>query len=190
MTLTDVKTKRWTRDQYYQMADLGWFNGRRVELIDGEIVEMSPQKARHAIAVMIAQKCLEKHFGEGYTVRAQFPLALSDESEPEPDLAVVKGAPRDFPNHPSSALLIVEVAESTRNYDLSEKANLYARFGIQDYWVVDLTRRTLVVHRQPIQDNTAPMGHGYASVALHVSTDSISPLAAPAATVLVADLLP
>jgi Uma2 family endonuclease len=190
MLSANVKTKRWTREQYYQMADLGWFRARRVELIDGEIVEMSPQKSRHAMSLLLAERVLRTAFGNGFTVRTQLPLALDDENEPEPDLAVVKGNPRDFIEHPATAVLVVEVADSTREYDLAGKAGLYAQFGMKDYWVIDLARRAVVIHRQPVEDEAAPMGHRYASISSHAAADLVVPLAAEGAAIRVIDVLP
>ena len=189
MTLTNVKTKRWTREQYYRMADMGWFEGRRVELIDGEVVEMSPQNRRHASAIVLVQTALAGIFPIA-SLRIQLPLALSQRYEPEPDVAVVRGGPRDYKDHPDSALLVIEISESSADYDRSYKASTYARFGIADYWVLDLNRRELVVHREPVADDAVPTGYRYASVAVRGAGESVSPLTKPEAVIAVADLLP
>jgi Uma2 family endonuclease len=155
-----------------------------VELLDGEIIEMSPEKSRHATAVDLALEALRAAFATGHTVRVQHPLALGEASEPEPDLAVVAGSPRDYAaGHPASALLVVEVADSSLEYDRKRKAHAYAGAGIEDYWIVNLTGACLEVYRSPSPD-------GYRSVATHSRDASITPLAAPDAVVRVADLLP
>ena len=115
-------------------------------------------------------------------VRSQSPLAASDESEPEPDVAVLPpGAYLD--DHPRAAHLVVEVADSSRAKDLGVKARLYAEMGVPDYWVVDLARRELVVHRDPAPDR-------YREVRTLGAGDAIALLAFPEVTVRIADILP
>lgn len=156
----------------------------RVELIEGEILEMSPEKSRHAAAVDLAASELRRAFGSGYTVRIQHPLALGDRSEPEPDLAVVSGSPRDYVEaHPTTAVLVVEVSDSTLRYDRSTKAKLYAQSGIQDYWVLDLTGHCVYLHRTPKHD-------GYQSVTCHKPPEEVSALAAPSTSIAIVELLP
>jgi Uma2 family endonuclease len=104
-------------------------------------------------------------------------------------LAVVAGSPRDYADHPRSALLVVEVAESSLNYDLREKANLYAAGGIQEYWVIDLVHRQLIALRDPNVDAAQAFGASYRTRTAHDPTAAVRPLAA-SADVLVADLLP
>lgn len=181
---------KWTRDEYYRIADLGLLVGRRVQLIDGEIIEMSPQGNPHYVSLSLVTQALERAFGAGYWIRAQGPLALFGNSEPEPDVAVVKGNPRTLTGHPSFAELIVEVSDTSLSLDLGRKAALYASAGIADYWAVDLQGRRLIVHRQPTADAGAPLGHRYADIRALAPTDSVAPLAKPDAVIPVADLLP
>ena len=89
MPVPEVKPRRWTRDEYYQLAEQGYFHDQRVELIDGEIIQMPPQKDLHAVMVSVARRILDGVFGAGYWVRMQLPLRLPNDSEPEPDIAVV-----------------------------------------------------------------------------------------------------
>src|SRR5207249_1006092 len=111
----------------------------RLELLDGLLVVREPQGSRHAAAVAATRQVLATAFGPGYHVRDQAPVALDDASEPEPDLAVVRGGPWDYQHgHPSAPLLIVEVAEWTLARDRRRKGALYARAGIADYWIVNL----------------------------------------------------
>lgn len=156
----------------------------RLELVDGEIVQMSPQGSAHATAVSLLETRLRLAFGASYVVRVQMPLALDPASEPEPDVAVVVGAPRDYRDaHPQTAVMIVEVADATLGYDRERKANLYARTGIQEYWILNLQDRQLEVHTQPAMGS-------YQTRRVLVSPQTISPLGCPHAAIAVADLLP
>lgn len=190
MRLTEPRTYRWSREAFHQMADLGWFLEKRVELIDGEIIEMPVAKGPHVMCLHLATKVLEAGFGTGYYVRVQSALALGPDSEPEPDLAVVPGTPRDYPEHPTTALLVVEVSETTLSYDRNRKASLYARAGIADSWIVNLVNRQLEVFRNPVADSSQPSGFRYADVSIVAPGASVSPLAVPVAKIVLADLLP
>jgi Uma2 family endonuclease len=182
----------WTRDDYYRLAEAGVFEGRRVELIKGQIYEMSPQKSKHTLGVTRGDRILSAVFEPlGCYVRAQFPLELGADSDPEPDLAVVTGQPEDYADaHPTTAALIVEVADTSLEMDRGRKASLYASAGIAEYWIVNLVGRQLEVYRDPAPDPDQPYGCGYASVTIHTRGEVVSPLAAPGAAVAVADLLP
>ena len=164
----------------------------RLELIEGELIQkMSPQKTPHAIGIRLAEIVCNSVFMQGYDVRTQLPLTFEPHNEPEPDIAVVIGAPRDYlTGHPTTAVLILEISDTTLRYDRTVKAGLYARQGIADYWIVNLTDRILEVQRQPIPMARQPLGYGYRSTTRYVETDMISPLAAPQAIIAVADLLP
>ncbi len=142
---TTVRVRRWTRDEYERLGDLGVLGPEeRVELIDGVVYQMPPQHSRHATGVRLTEIALSKAFGEGFDVRAQLPLALGDYSEPEPDMAVVIGDARDFTDaHPATALLVVEVSETTLAFDRETKSSLYAAAGIPEYWIVNLVDRRL-----------------------------------------------
>jgi Uma2 family endonuclease len=185
------RPRRWTVDEYYQMGELGWFADERVELIDGEVVEMPPKKDLHVACVSLTRKAVARAFGDGYWVRAQDPLHLINDSEPEPDVAVVRGDERDYigTGHPTSALLVVEVADTTLSYDLGVKACLYAASGLRDYWVVDLVDMVVHVHRNPVQDAGQRFGWRYADVVRHARGAAVTPLDA-AGRVEVNDVLP
>ncbi|PJB63972.1 MAG: hypothetical protein CO095_15410 [Armatimonadetes bacterium CG_4_9_14_3_um_filter_58_7] len=187
----EPKLHLWTRDEYYRMASAGLFDGKRVELIEGEVLEMSPIKSLHTTGVGLASKVVEAVFGEGYYVRVQQPIDLGGASEPEPDVVVVSGDVRDYRDaHPTTALLIVEVAESSLDFDRTEKARLYARAGIPEYWIENLLDDQLEVRRDPVPDPSQPFGFGYQSVTVLIRDDRVLPLHAPQSTVAVADLLP
>jgi Uma2 family endonuclease len=186
----EPKSRRWTRDEYYQLGDQGMFQDQRVQLIEGEIVVMSPQNNSHVVAISLTQEALKNVFDEGYWVRSQAPLTVSQISEPEPDLSVVSGTPRDYTDHPTTALLIVEVSRTTLAFDRGEKLSLYAKADITDYWIVNLIDRQLEVFRNPTPDENQPYGFGYSEKIILKADDSISPLAAPESPIQVADLLP
>jgi Uma2 family endonuclease len=119
------------------------------------------------------------------------PLVLGLMMDPEPDLAVVTGNARDYLSaHPTTALLVMEISDSSLAFDTTDKAGIYAASNISDYWVVDLVNRQVIVFRNPQPDPTHPLGHGYASKTIFASGSSVSPLAAPQAAIAVADLLP
>lgn len=185
----EPKTVRWTRSQYYRMTELGFFKGKRVELIKGEIIEMAPMKSAHATAINLAIEALREFFDNDFVIRTQLPMSLGKTDEPEPDVAVVKGNIRDFSeSHPTSAELIVEVSDTTLNYDRMKKASLYAENKISDYWILNLKNRSLEVYRQPIKDRK--LGFIYTEIKIFTEQNAVAPLAAPEGKIKVADVLP
>lgn len=190
MAAPAVQTKRWTRREYDRMAEAGILGpDDRVQLIEGDIVTMTPQNSPHAAAIGKTQRVLERLFGTTVWVRVQMPLVVDPDSEPEPDLVVVPGTPDDYRDaHPSSALLVVEVSDTTLALDRHRKRAVYARAGIQEYWIVNLADRCLEVYREPVASTDQPTS--YRSTQKLNPSDSLTPLATPGTTVLVADLLP
>jgi Uma2 family endonuclease len=186
MALAEPAARRWTVAEYHLAADAGLFRPEeRLELIEGEIYAMSPQKTPHSVAIDLTLPVLQQAFRPEHYVRVQEPLTLSDYSEPEPDLAVVPGKPRDYlAGHPHAPALVVEVAETTLAFD-RRKAAIYARAGIPEYWILNLVDGVLEVYRRPSQD-----AGRYEDCTRYVSGDTVSPLLAPDQSVLVADLLP
>lgn len=182
----------WTREEFECLAEVGLFGPEeRLELVNGEIIRKVTQKEPHVASLRLTDKVLNRVFGDGYDVRSQAPLALGGVDRPEPDLAVVVGGPRDYlASHPTIALLVVEVSDTTLTYDRTTKAAMYARAGIADYWVINLRDRVLEVHRQPAPMAEQPLGHHYRSVTRHTNTEGIAPLAAPNTPIAIADLLP
>ena len=151
MTVSPPREKHWTRVQYERLVDLGAFRpGERLELVGGALLLREPQTPPHAMAVGLAEDALREALGAGWTVRVHGPIALDDDSEPEPDIAVVPGSRRDYIQHPSHPVLIVEVADSSLQFDRNEKASLYARAGIADYWIINLVDHILQVYRDPV----------------------------------------
>jgi Uma2 family endonuclease len=191
MELSTARTKHWTRLEYERLVDLGAFQpGERLELVGGALVVREPQGGPHATAVGLAEDALREAFGAGWTVRAQSPIALDEDSEPEPDIAIVPGTRRDYRGgHPSHPVLIVEVADSSLPLDRREKASLYARARIADYWIVNLVDRLLEVYREPVADLDSPYGWRYRSTAILHAGDVVTPLARARSTVPVSDLL-
>src|SRR5437868_2332910 len=172
------------------MGEAGLFNGQRAELIDGEVMVLSPQNWPHAATVDRVAEALRLALPAGFWVRAQLPLALGTSSDPEPDVSVVSGHRADYRDHPTTAVLIVEVSDTSLDYDRTRKASLYARAGIRDYWIFNLVDRQVEVYRGPAPDATQPYGHGYTSTTTLVPPAAVSPPAAPGVSLPVADLLP
>jgi Uma2 family endonuclease len=175
----------WTRAEYERLIETGALHPEaRLELIDGEILDMAAQKSRHSTAVRLAEVALRKVFGSGFDVRSQLPLSIDDYSEPEPDLAVVTGSIRDYRDaHPTTAMLIVEVADSSLDFDRGRKLALYARNGIRDYWILDVQAESLEVYHEPLGDH-------YRQRQVLGTGDWIAPLHAADKPISVADLLP
>jgi Uma2 family endonuclease len=181
---------RLTRTRYDQMIEAGIFGPEdRVELLDGLLVAREPQGARHAAIVVHIRSVLEKAFGRGFHVREEKPVALDEVSEPEPDIVVVPGRPLDYRGeHPTRPVLLVEVAETSLALDRTRKGALYARAGLDDYWVVNLRAQVLEVYREPVL--VADGEWRYNSVRLLRHNATVTPLAAPRARIRVATLLP
>jgi Uma2 family endonuclease len=184
----DPRPFRMTREQYYRLGDLGFFRNRRVELIRGEVLLMSPMNEPHVTGTALTADRLRDVFGTGFFIRTQAPLDLGADMDPEPDVAVVPGGPRDYSATPTMALLIVGVADTSLSYDTTTKAELYAEKSIPEYWVLDLANRRLLVFRDPAP--IAAGGAAYRTLLTLSPSESVSPLAVPAAAVAVADLLP
>jgi Uma2 family endonuclease len=182
---------RMTRVRYDRLIDAGVFGPEdRVELLDGLLVAREPQGRRHAAVVGLVRTALEKAFGRAYHVREQKPIALDDRSEPEPDVVVVPGTPRDYLDaHPPRPVLLVEVAETSLAIDRVRKGSLYARAGIADYWVVNLSEEVLEVYREPARPSPGSAWK-YDLVRLLRRDAIVTPLAAPRARIRVAALLP
>ena len=130
-------------------------------------------------------------YGAEHVVRSQSPLALGDRSEPEPDIAVVRGKMRDFSReHPTTALSVIEVSDSTLEFDRVTKSSLYAKFGIPHYWVLNLRDRCLEIFQSPVADETAPFGWVYSERVVKLETESASLPGLSSEKIAIADLLP
>lgn len=180
--------KRWTRDDCAFLERVG-FLPERYELIDGEIVSKMGQNQPHAIAVTLFLKWLIAVFG-GDFVLSQLPVEVADADrpnyQPQPDLAVLVQQVTTYltePPGPGDLRLVAEVSDSTLRGDLNTKASLYARAGIPEYWVLDVTGRRLFVHRNPTNGV-------YTSTERFDETESVATEASPGNATTVANLLP
>lgn len=190
--MSAVQARRWTRQEYDRMIEAGVLTSEdRVELVDGEILAMTPQGSAHATGVSLAHETLRARLQPDVCIRVQLPLALGSDSEPEPDVAVVVGSVRDYRDaHPQSALLVVEVADTTLSYDRDVKGSLYARAGIPEYWLVNIADAVVEVRRDPMAMTHARFGWQYRSVDRFRSGESIMPSSVQGEAIAVADLLP
>ncbi|MEG4799156.1 Uma2 family endonuclease [Microcoleus sp. ARI1-B5] len=179
--------RKWTVKEYQKLGEMGFFHPEeRVELISGNIIKMSAKGTAHTSATRRTATLLRDLLENLAAVYTQDPIALDDNSEPEPDIAVVRIDPFDYATHhptPSEVYLIIEVADSSLAYDREIKAQIYARSGIVDYWVVNVNERQLHVFREPADD-------GYQSEVILEETASISPLQFPAFNIAIQELLP
>jgi Uma2 family endonuclease len=174
------------------MAEAGDFDDKRVELLEGEILEMPPQSNRHAWLIDAASKALESNLGPDYWVRIQMPLDLSPISVPNPDLAVVPGSRPSWwdKDNPSTALLIVEISDSTIGIDRRRKGSIYASSGISDYWVLNLNHKKLEVYRDPKPDDDEELGFRFMKLLTLDYGQTVDVLGVPGVTINVSDLLP
>ncbi|MCS6919291.1 MAG: Uma2 family endonuclease [Fimbriimonadales bacterium] len=175
---------RFTPEQFHALAQAGLFNdNRRYELIEGDIIAMPPEGTDHAEAKSTAVEKLFERRGKGWHRRVESPLRLGN-SEPTPDIVFAAGSPHDYrQQHPTTALLIIEVADSSLDYDRSAKQQLYAAHGVQEYWILNLPERVLEVYREPTSD-------GYRVMQVHSVDDFISPLFEPDWHIQVRELFP
>jgi Uma2 family endonuclease len=189
-----VRPYRWTLGDYEQLIALGLLEGKHVELIQGEILTMASMGEPHALAIMQLNYALLPRFNPrtGFHLRIQMPLALPAlTSEPEPDIAIVAlDAPTNEAGRPTSASLIIEVAESSLAYDRDRKGPLYAAAGIQEYWLVNLPERCLEVYRQCMPDVSSFSGWRYQEGQRLQEGDQVAPLVAPAVVIAVDALMP
>jgi Uma2 family endonuclease len=169
------------------MDEGGFFEGRRVELLDGEIFDMGAMNSPHATALTLAAQALADVFGPGHFLRNQQPFAIDARSELQPDIAIVAGEVRDYVYaHPTRAVLLIEVSDSSLRFDRSRKARAYARAGIEDCWIINLAGQCVEVCRQPDPEQL----RGYREITVYEAGARIAPLAAPEASVGVDELLP
>ena len=181
----NVPLRLWTVDEYHRMIAAGILTPHdRVELLDGQIIEMVPQEPPHASTTSSFGNDLVMLFAGKAWVRQQLPITIAPNSEPEPDIAVVKIDPKRYRDRhptPTDVYLLIEVADSTLNYDRTRKVKAYARAKIPEYWIVDVNQRQLLVFREPQADT-------YQVEQVLGVTAAIAPLSFPDVTVQLADL--
>jgi len=186
------RLRRYTIAEYDRMAREGFFDGQRVELVEGRIIVMAAQYEPHVAGVSLAARAAERAFGPGYWVRRQNPIRLGKRSKPEPDVAVVVGSENDYIDSgaPENPLLIIEVSDTTLRLDRGRKAAMYAKYSVADYWILNIIDRQLEVHREPIHDPSHRSKFHYADVKALKLGESVAPLAAKDAHIPVADIMP
>jgi len=174
--MSSVLLKSWTVDEYHRMIAAGILAaGDRLELLDGQIIQMNPQLPPHAATTQRAARYLDRLLEEVAYVRMQLPVTLRPSSEPEPDIAVVCIDPNEYGDrHPtaSDVLLLIEVADSTLISDRQKKALIYAKAGISDYWILDINSRQVLIFREPSAE-------GYRQSMTLTLNEAIAPLAFP-----------
>ena len=182
----DITKRLFDVDDYHRMAEAGILSeDDRVELIDGEIVAMTPIGPRHNASVNRANHTLGKIVGDHAIVQVQGSVRLDRFREPQPDLVLLRPQPDFYASRlpgPSDILLIIEIAESSLDYDREVKAGIYAQSGVQEYWLVDLDDRSVSCY-------TEPRGGVYQGLRLCRSGQSIAPDALPECAIAVDVLL-
>ena len=175
---------KWSVKDYHQIIESGVLEGKSVELLQGEIVTMSPEKPIHSSRIDTVANYLRNKFQGIAKVREAHPVTL-DNSEPEPDIAVVRFEADNYSNrhpYPQDIYLLIEVSNNTLNKDLEEKPVIYAQNGIAEYWVIDLPHNKLWIFTQPEQN-------GYANKQ-EIVTGQINPVSFPDLRIEVSKLLP
>lgn len=171
-------------DEFTARYERGEYEGRFIILLDGEVIDVPPPGAEHNICVTETDLLLRAAFGPGYFVRLGVGLRVSEITNPCPDIAVIQGKSRDFRHgDPDRAELVVEVSDSTITIDLKRKPAFYTATGTPEYWVIDANRRRLHVFRDPVDGE-------YRTKMTLSESDTVSPIAAPHATITVSEMLP
>jgi len=149
MNLVERPRRLWSLEEYHRLVEV-LLDKERVELIEGEVLELPAHNPPHSLAVMLLNSLFSETYGATHFVRVQLPLEVAPRSEPEPDfLLVAKGAAFDFRRHPTSGDLVMEVADTSLGYDREVKGKLYAQAQIPEYWILNLNERLLEVYREP-----------------------------------------
>jgi Uma2 family endonuclease len=175
---------RWSVEEYHQMALSGLLDETdRVELIEGELIDMSPIGSKHAFRVDSIARALQRAPRNSLLVRVQNPVLLGDHSEPQPDIAVVKD--KNYSEaHPGAedVLLIVEVSDTTLAYDRDVKLSLYARHGIPEVWLLDVNAGELTIYREPAEGQ-------YRLIRKPTRAETVSPVLVPGVAIALAEAL-
>jgi Uma2 family endonuclease len=192
-TNLEAVRRRFTREEYHRAAESGVFHpDERLELFEGEVLVMSPQKRPHRKGIRQIVRALEDCLPDTFVVWYQFPLVLSDYSEPEPDVMVLYGPEDRYDDRDAVAedvALLVEVADASVGIDTQEKASRYAAAGIEDYWVLNIPKQQLEIYRDPAPDKAAIYGFSYRSLRVCNVRDTVAPLEQPTAAIRVSALL-
>ncbi len=174
--------RRLSRREYGRMVNLGMFEDERVELLHGVLVTMSPQGGRHAgITAWLHQRLIRALDGS-YDVRGHSPFAASDDSEPEPDISVSLRSPGAF-EHPVTALLLIEIADSSLSKDRRVKSGIYAAAGVPEYWILDISGDELAV-----EVRTEPAADGYGASETYLRGQVLRPNQLPTVAIAIAEI--
>jgi len=183
---TAIAVRRLSVQDYHRMAESGILQpDERIELLEGQIIQMAAKGTAHRAAVTRIQRLFEKRLGDRVLICLQDPVRLDDYSEPEPDVAILVPNPLDYEDHhptPSEVYLLIEVSDTTLKFDRETKAPAYARSGITEYWVLDVNDRKLHVYR-------VPSAEGYQSETILSDALTVAPLAFPDYVIAVRELL-
>ncbi|MDZ8106092.1 MAG: Uma2 family endonuclease [Nostoc sp. DedQUE12a] len=171
-----VTPKRFTIEEYHQLIELGFLKeGDRIELIRGELIQMVAKGTPHTVCGSILCRQLDRLLGDRAVIRGQDPITLPNQSEPEPDVAIARGKDEDYLAHhpyPEDIFLVVEISDSTLDYDQTKKLELYAEAGIANYWIVNLNARQLESYSQPYQN--AQGKFNYLSKQIHLPDETVA----------------
>ena len=179
--------KRWTKAEFNAAVDRGWFVGTRIYLYRGELIEMSAMGTLHIRGITRVNSWLVHTLEPQFVIRCQGPLELPDESMPQPEFVVCTPEQEARLPHPDTAVLVIEVADSSVELD-RDAADDYAAAGVPDYWIVNVRDHEIEVYRDPRPDAASPTGHRYAARRVYAVGESLAPLARPDAVVAVAAL--
>ena len=180
--------KRWNFDEYARITELFHEPPLRVELIDGVIVEQLSLHLDRILSIRLTADAVRSIFGPAFDVNTNLPTRMGDDSAPKPDVTVLQGQPRHFENRWPEAYeipLVVEVADSRPDTARGAKIRIYARFGIAEYWILDLRKRILEVRRGPLPDEQQ-----WTETRIYQESESITPLGTSGTAILISDLLP
>jgi Uma2 family endonuclease len=185
---SEPEPRRWSRDEFYRMAECGVLApDERLELVEGMLFRMPRISPPRAVAIMKSLNALQSAFGPGFFVARYFPVVVGEDTELYPELSVLEGEPEDYLNDGDvTPALVLDVRQAESTYNSKKKAELYAQAGIQDYWMLNVSRRELEVRRRAQQD-TDP---GFAPATTHETDAPVAPLAAPSGCIKLSDLLP
>jgi Uma2 family endonuclease len=174
--MNTVQVKRFTLSEYQKLAELGFFDeDSHIELINGEIVQMAAKGTIHETCLRKLLKQLPRLVGDRATLQSQAPISLTPNSEPEPDFSIIKNRDDDYLyNHPEAddILLVMEVSDSSLDYDQNVKLSLYAKSEIAHYWIFNLVDNYLEVYSEPYQNNQGK--YGYLNKRICLSNQTIS----------------
>ena len=186
LATVDVRRRRFTVEEYYRMAEVGILTERdRVELIEGEIIEMSPIGFRHAFCTSTLITRLTRAIGDRAHIWPSNPVRLFPDTEPQPDVTFIRGPLSRYSEHPgpTDVVILIEVSDTSYRFDRYVKLPLYARAGVPEVWIVDLTHDVIEVFRQP-----SPSGYGRMERIERGGT--VAPLAFPDIVLTASEILP